>query len=180
MRTFLAIELPDSVKTKLDKQLVQLKKEHAQLSWVPSKNYHITVHFFGEIENIDKLKKRIEDALYDAEEFQLFSLGMGIFIDNKITLFVDFERQKKLEDLVSKIHDRVLHTREKVKFIPHITVARYKVPSKQQYLHLKKKLEEMDIDIEFPVQKIYLYQSVLQPQASQYTKIAEFPLHEEI
>lgn len=176
MHTFLAIEIPKSVKTNLDKQLTQLKKDQAVLSWVLPDNYHIPLEFFGELVNVDKLKKKIEDAIYDAETFHLFSFGISMTIDRKITLQIDFNRQKKIEELVEKIQSKVNPSAENIKFEPHIVVARHKIPSKQQYLHLKKKLEQMDIDIDFPVNKIYLYQSNPQAQAPGFKTLAEFPL----
>lgn len=179
MRIFLAIDIPDTVKKKLDDQLSELKKDQPFLNWIPSKNYHITLQFYGEVDNVEKIKKRIENSVYDIPSFYMYSKGASLFIHHKIVLYIDFQRQKTLEELVSRIKpdaDTPYHYSQQYKYVPHLTIARYKIPSKQQYFHLKKKLEQLDIDVEFPVNKVTLYQSILQTQAPLYKKIDEFSL----
>ncbi len=179
MRIFLAVEIPENIKQKLFQQITPLRRDYPQLSWVPPENYHITIHFFGEVDNVKKLSEKIKDVLYDAESFPMFSLGTGIFIDRKILLYADFQRAKKLEELAEKIKSITEPTQSnshRYKFIPHLTLARYKIPSKQQYLLMKKKLEQFEIDLEFPVDHVTLYQSILDAQAPIYNKIVDFPL----
>lgn len=179
MRTFLAIDIPTPIQEKLAKQLSELKEDYQQFSWVSPENFHITLQFFGEVENIEKLKKKIETAVYDIPAFHMFSQGADVFIHHKIVLHVLFQRQKIVEELVERVRNavgQVEHYSQQYKFVPHVTIARSKIPSKQQYFHLKKKLERMDIDIDFPVNKIFLYQSILESQAPVYKKLVEFPL----
>ena len=140
-----------------------------------TENYHITLHFFGEINNVEKIKKKVEEAIYDVESFRLYSLGADLFIKNKILLYIYFKREKKAEALESKIKN-IFQIKDKKKFIPHLTIGRYKVPSKQQYINLKKKLNQLSIQIDFPINKIYLFQSNLSQGKPIYKKIATFPL----
>ena len=175
MRVFLAIDLPPTAKLQLDDQISSLKKEYAAFNWVAKDNFHITLHFFGEIDNIVKIKDKIEQAVYDVSSFSLYSLGAGLFLNSKIVLFVNFKREKTLEDLVTKTKKN-LHIEDPIKFIPHLTIARAKIPSKQQYLHLKKKLQRLHIDIFFPIKKIYLFQSILERQKPIYKKLVSFSL----
>ena len=62
------------------------------------------------------------------------------------------------------------------RFIPHLTIAKAKTPSKQQYLHLKKKLLKFPIDLNFPAKRIHLFESILKGPRPEYKKIAAFPL----
>lgn len=179
MRIFLAIDIPEKEKEKLDTQINHLKEKYPHLQWVPRHNYHITIQFFGEVQKVDEIVKKIEDVIYDVPSFYLYSQGAGIFINHKILLYADFQRQKILEDLAEKIKTISIQDgnyTQQHKYGPHLTLARYKIPSKQQYLHLKKKLEQLDINIEFLVNKVTLYNSILQTQAPVYQKIAEFSL----
>ena len=175
MRLFLAINLPASVKRSLSQQLEKLNEDYPHFSWVPQENFHITIHFFWEIGQADVIKKRIEEAVYNVSSFNLYSTGCDLFINQKIVLYVYFRREKKAEELASNIN-KILQIKDKKKFIPHITIGRYKVPSKQQYLNLRKKLRQLRLEIDFPVTKIYLVQSIMTGKKPTYKKIAAFSL----
>ena len=113
--------------------------------------------------------------IYDVEPFVMYSYGADLFINNKILLYIYFRREKKVEEIVGKIKNN-LQIEDKAKYIPHLSIARTRVPSKQQYLHLKKKLAKLPVDISFPVKKIHLFQSILSNQQPVYKKIASFSL----
>ncbi len=177
MRLFLAVDLPTKIKKDLDKQLEDIKKEYAHLNWVPQENYHLTLHFFGETNDIGNIKNKVEEAIFDANSFNLYSFNADLFLNSKIVLYISFRREKVLEKLVSAVMQHFsIKEKEGQKFVPHLTVARYKIPSKQQYLLLKKKLNQLDIEIAFPVRKIYLFESILTGKKPVYKKIAVFPL----
>ncbi|OGK10735.1 2'-5' RNA ligase [Candidatus Roizmanbacteria bacterium RIFCSPHIGHO2_01_FULL_35_10] len=178
MRLFLAIELPPKVKVELEKQIQDIRREYANYNWIPKENFHITLLFFGDIESkeeVERLKNKIEAAIYDVNSFIMYSYGADLFINNKILLYIYFRREKIIEELVTKIKNN-LQIEDQVKFVPHLSIARTRVPSKQQYLHLKKKLQKLNIDIDFAVTKIHLFQSILEGQKPIYKKISSFPL----
>ncbi len=175
MRLFLAIDLPPSIKKSLSQQLEKLREEYAFFSWIPEENFHITLHFFGETNKVNTIKRKVEEALFDADSFILYSIGSDLFLNHKIVLYIYFRREKKLEELVSKVR-KVIQIKERKKFIPHLTIARSKIPSKQQYKNLKKKLYQLPIEIDFKVNKIYLYQSIIATNKPVYKKVAGFSL----
>ena len=175
MRLFLAIDLQPKIKKKLEQQILFLKKEYADFNWVTEENYHITLLFFGEIINSEKLLKKIEAVIYDIPEFPLYSTNAGLFLNHKLVLYINFRRERILEELVKLVKQQLQIDNQK-KFIPHLTIARTKVPSKQQYLHLKKKMHKLNVEIEFIVKKIYLFQSILEGPRPVYKKITGFPL----
>jgi 2'-5' RNA ligase len=180
MRLFLAIELPDEVKKQIAESLIDLQEEYPQFRWVTANNYHITIYFFGEVcdlKKIEKMKKNITDLLYDQESFHLYSTNADLFIHDKIVVYLNFRREKKLENLAEKISERFgSRPGNHKKFVPHLTLARCRIPSKQQYFVLKKRLGKIKIDVEFPVDKVYLYESTNVGDKPVYNKIAEFPL----
>lgn len=178
MRLFLAIDLPPKVKEQLDEQLQILKKDYANFNWVAPENFHITLLFFGEIESeakVEKLKNKIKEAIWDVSSFMLYSFGADMFLSNKIVLHINFRRERALETLVAKLKNN-LQIEDRQKFVPHLTIARFRIPSKQQYFHLKKKLQKLNIDITFPITKIYLFQSILNSHKPIYKRVASFPL----
>jgi 2'-5' RNA ligase len=177
MRLFLAIELPAEIKRKLHEQLISLNREYRQFAWVDPENYHITLHFFGEVEKPESLIDRIERAIFEIQPFRLYSFDAGMFINKKITLYVGFRREKSLERMVDNLKETFAPDSQ-VEYVPHLTIARYKLPSKQQYLLLKKKLPSMPVEIEFPVKSITLFQSIVAHKKSIYKKIKSFKLNE--
>lgn len=175
MQTFLAIDIPKTVKSQIEDKLEGLIREYPHFRWVASENYHITLHYFGFTKDLLGTIQKIEDSLYEGEPFYLYSLQGDLYIRNQIVLFISFKREKKLEDLVSKTKYS-FGVKEKFKFSPHLTIGRFKIPSKQQYLALKKKLHKLKVEINFPVNKISLFQSVLSHNKPLYKKLHTFSL----
>ncbi len=180
MRLFLAIELPDKVKQELDVQLEGIKKEYPQFTWVTPKNFHITIHFFGERDDLDKIKKKVKDLLWDQTAFYLYSFKPDVFVNHKLTTYLTFLREKRVEELASRIKENFeANSVNEKKFIPHLSLARGPRSSKQQYFVLKKRLEKNDVDISFAVRRLVLFESILSGKKPVYKKLAVFNLLKE-
>jgi len=180
MRLFLAVDLPTKIKENINLQLTPIKKEYPQFLWNNFENYHVTVHFIGETQNVEEIKKKTEDLLFDQESFYLYSVGCDLFMKNRITLYVNFRREKKIEKLSEKLRESFIkNSPSNLKFVPHMTIARAKIPSKQQYFVLKKRLEKLNIESAFEVKKITLFESLLGGRETVYKKIKNFPLIKE-
>lgn len=177
MRTFLAIELPQKVKDSLQSQFEKLYQQYPDIRWVSPENFHVTLYFLGEIDSPEGAIKKIGEAIYDIPRFHLYSSKAGVFIKHKITLYLGFQRNKILERLVDAVREKFQLPTDK-KFVPHLTIGRYRIPSKQQYLLMKKKLKNLQADIDFEIDKIILFESILESQKPVYKKLAEFALLE--
>lgn len=175
MRLFLAIPLPDAVKESLYEQTEPWRKEYPYLKWVPQNNYHITLFFFGDQFPASILKDRVENVTFDTRSFHLFSGENGIMMRNSLILYAGFLKSQSIEQLVKRIKAE-LNIVDDLKFFPHLTLARYRIPSKQQYLLLKKKWLKTHFDIEFEVSQITLYESVIEKNVPVYTPQTTFPL----
>lgn len=174
MKLFLAIDLPAEAKHELSTQLFSFQKEFQAFNWVPENNYHITMHFFGEISNPNSIIEQTKSALFAQESFHLYATNLNFLMNRDITIYAQFRKEQKLNQLAQSLHIAFPpYTQE---FIPHITVARCRIPSKQQYFVLKKKLERFDIDISFPVNEITLFESVLLNKQTPYRNVTSFPL----
>ena len=176
MRLFLAIDLPTNVKKQLNEQIKSIKHEYPQFNWAPYKNFHITVYFFGEIEDYKPIEKRLEEVVFDQKAFYLYSFSLGLFLNHKIVIYLDFRREKTIEIIARRIKEIFNKPHNGLKFIPHLSLARYKIPSKQQYLVLKKRLERLPVDISFKVKKLVLFESILKGKLPQYKKLKEVSL----
>ncbi len=179
MRLFLAIDLPAKVREQIFSQTKDLRKDYPDGDWTEPHNYHITVHFFGEVTRVDSIKKRVEEVVYDFDSFYLYTQGVDLFMKNKITLYTTFLRQKKLEEMVQGIREKFAHevidTRT---FVPHLTIGRYRIPSKQQYFALQKRIQRISIDAEFEVKRLVLFESDLSGKRPVYNEVLSFPLAE--
>ncbi len=177
MRLFLAIEVPKSESAKITRDIQDIKSLYPQFSWGDEKNYHITLYFYGETNKLDKIKEKLEEILYDQEAFYLYSTTADLFMNSKIVIYLNFRREKKIEKLAEKIRETFgEHFGNPKKFVPHLSLARYKIPSKQQYLVLKKRLHRLSIDISFQVKKVYIFQSILGGKKPVYKKLETFSL----
>ena len=177
MKLFYAVDIPDKAIKRMIKETSKLREEYPQFAWVPKDNFHITLHYLGELhsDKIDKIREKTERAIFDIEPTNLYAFGLDIFISTKIVIYISFHKNKVVETLSSRLS--AIHTpQEKRTFIPHLTIARWKVPSKQQYLHLKKKLHRTEITLEFPINKVHLYESIARPKFPLYKKVHTFEL----
>lgn len=175
MHLFLAINPPEKIKEEIFDQLRLFRKEYPYFNWVNFENYHITLHFFGDIVYRKDIVERLKNILFDQSSFYLYSFGADIFMKHKLLLYLNFRREKQLEDLVQKIH-KDIGANDSIKFIPHLTFAKYRIPSKQQYLLIKKKIEKLNIEINFKVNKLYLLQTKLERARLSYTQLAQISL----
>lgn len=177
MKLYLAISVPEDVQSQLERQLQNFKNQYPYYTWVPKKNFNIIINYIGDVDksNFDAIKDRIQDILYDAETFHMFSLEPKVSIDKKITLYLGFQRQKKLEEIDRKI-SADLGVKGNYKFIPEIIFAGWKIPSKQQYFHLKNELDNLELNIEFPVTELSLLQSVSTSDVPTFIEVAKLPL----
>lgn len=175
MRLFLAIDLPDKIKVSLDGQLTELRKKFPDFMWVDKNNYHVTLLFLGESNDQQKIIEKVKAMVYDQEHFYLYSTLTDLFMKNKITIYLEFRRERKIEELVGAIKKSLMVV-DNNKYIPHLTLARCRIPSKQQYFVLKKTLHRQNLEIEFPVKKFYLFESILTNKKASYKKLASFNL----
>jgi len=95
----------------------------------------------------------------ESESAQILKHDVNFCSNNCLT-----EYEKKLEELDNKLGNQTM------KFIPHLTIARSRIPSKQQYFVLKKRVEKINIDISFKVNEVILFESVLSKHHPLYIK----------
>jgi 2'-5' RNA ligase len=177
MKTFLAVEVPPQVRTTIQEQIASIQKDYPDFNWVPLENYHITLFYIGEVnpEKIHHIVEHVEKTIFDIEPTHMFSLGSDLYIHKTIIPYISFQRNKTIMDL-NKRFVELFEDKKLQKYMPHLTVARAKIPSKQQYFHLKKKLQNLKVEFDFPVKEIHLYESKSMPRNPVYTKLHTFQL----
>jgi len=158
MKMQLMIELSEETKKQIVEQLADFRKLYPQFQWEKIENYHILVHSFGEFSDKKSSIKLLETALYDKNTFYLYSFEVALTIGNNIVLYLDFRREKEIERISESIRRFSSRLESSEKFIPRLLLAKYKIPSKQQYFVIKKRLSNIDVDISFKVNKLSLFE----------------------
>ena len=94
IRTFIAVELPDTIKVQVEKLETRLIKARADIKWVKPQNIHITLKFLGDIttERVENACTGVREALETIGPFQLSLSRVGAFpnLDRARVLWVSF------------------------------------------------------------------------------------------
>ena len=124
MRVFLAIDLPDTIRS----ELKRLQENLTVGRLVPSENLHLTLCFLGD--QSDAACEDAHEALSEvhAKPFDLRLAGLGTFGKNTPqVIFADVERCEELIELerksTRKLRGAGVHFQNR-RFRPHVTIAR--------------------------------------------------------
>ena len=119
MRCFVAIDVNSNIKKNIAK--VQKHFNRPEIKLVEKENLHITLKFLGDVNNVDKIIKKLKDISWNpfTTEFK----GLGVFPNkNYIKVIWVGARSEALEDLAKKIQTKL----GRDDFVPHVTIARVK------------------------------------------------------
>mgnify|MGYP001033121551 CR=1 FL=1 len=184
IRSFLAIELPKTIQKKIEEIQEDLKSSRADVKWMNPENIHLTLKFFGNIEEskIDPIVKSIEGTTRKVSRFSLKVRGMGAFphlknprviwiglVDGKEVL-ADFQKQleKTLEEIGFQPEERSFH--------PHLTMGRARSPKgRNELIGRIEKYREEELG-DFQVERVVLFKSDLRPSGPIYTLLREVKL----
>ena len=182
VRAFLAIDLDDDLKPKINKIIKEFKQTDAKIKYVELTNLHLTLKFFGDIdtEGLEILEKTIANVLVDFKPFDIKIRGCGAFPNNNhikvIWIGIDEDSIiKDLHDKLDKEFTRLGFDKDK-RFSTHLTIGRMKAGKNKN--RVKATIEEFsDVEIgEMKVDKISLKKSTLTPQGPIYEDLTIFEL----
>ena len=154
MRTFIAIELEEEVKDYLAEVQAETQKLCRKGNYVPKDNFHITLHFLGEIEEDDM--EYLQDAMYETARrnrpFTLTLHKIGFFPrGNKGIMWAGLEKSTHLQRLFSTLEKSLEQqgfARERKGLSPHITLGR-EVEPHRSFVDVQKstKMEPMKVSV---------------------------------
>lgn len=196
MRLFIGIPLPDGVRKEMSHLIGQLKTRGLPIKWEEEEKLHVTLKFFGEVEDgvkspsattpqgkrINEIKIQIEKAIKEIPQFFLKPEKVGYFYKNHLIVWVSVGGQmevlKKLHQNFEENLAEIGFPKEEREFQGHITIGRGKKLSPQQLKELQKAFFELKLPklSEFKVGQINLYQSELKPERSRYLIVKKFIL----
>ena len=184
-RVFCAFELPELLRGRIKQHIQQVREAvpDAAASWSRPENIHLTVKFFG---NVDQAKMPlISEALArvakEASPIGIVVGGTGVFPrpSRPQVLWIGIEDRT---DALAKLQQRVEAAcareglpKEDRAFRPHLTIARIRKPQNTN------RLAEAHLHLEFPavelvLNELVLFRSELSPKGSKYTPISRHRL----
>lgn len=184
-RVFCAIEVPHDVRDQLLAHIEHLREAvpQVQASWSRTESIHLTLKFFGNIEQsqVDRLSAAASLVTNRYSPFQIGLRGSGIFPPSgtpRVLWIGVNDPSGQLTDLQQQFENECAKEgfpKEGRAFRPHLTLARIRKP--QGARRLAEVHEGIEFKpVEFRVSEVLLFRSELSSEGSKYTIISRHGL----
>ena len=184
IRSFIAIEIPPPLKSRMEEIQRVLRRTDADVKWVRPAAIHLTLKFLGSIrqEDVERISQALTPIVADGESFEVRVQGMGCFPNPRnprvVWLGVDQGREAlaSLQGAIEKGMAELSFPPEDRPFSPHLTMGRVRSPRGR--VGLAQAIEKhQGVPIgSFQAQEVILFRSELRPSGAVYTKLKEFPM----
>ena len=191
IRTFIAIELDESIKDSLTELQERLKGEapRGSVRWVRPGGIHLTLKFLGDVpaDQIGEIAEALQEGCQGFASFYLSCGGLGCFPNLKRPRVVWVGVQEEtgtLARLKKSIEENVAplgYPTEKRKFSPHLTLGRVqKRAGSGDLRQLGELIGALEIGMlgQMQVRSVNLMRSDLRSSGAVYTRLAEVELRE--
>lgn len=180
IRSFIALPIPQAVANQLgdlSARMAYQDKSNA-VRWVDQERYHITLAFLGDqhIGDLENMAAYLDETLGQSSP-EVSVRRLSPFPESRPKLIAAMiEPNDTLTTLNRQVVSAVLGSglrMDKRRFIPHITLGRYR--------HSKNLFSgaiPMNIAIDMILDEVVLYESVLTTNGAEYEAIYRFPLDE--
>ncbi len=182
MRIFLAIDLPDSIKSKISNLLRELSRYSHSIRLTPINNLHLTLKFLGEqnefaVEHISRIAK---ETAMSRSGFRIDLNRSGFFgpLYNPKILWLGGEN-KEFVSMAEELNKSLEAFRpEEHKPVCHLTIGRIKGLEKAEALEVLRTCREFvkNSDLSFVATRIHLYKSTLYRSGAVYEKLKTFSM----
>ena len=188
IRSFIAIELPQAVKTGLQQLQTELTlPQYSFVKCVSPEGIHLTLKFLGNIsaQKVTDITGVMEQASQGVNPFQLRLTEVGAFPNMRRprVLWVGIKGEvDKLVDWQQRLDNGLVplgFAKETRPFTPHLTLARVRENcSPGDRLHFGEMLAgaHAEVDYKFTVTSLNLMRSQLLPAGAVYSRLAEVKL----
>jgi 2'-5' RNA ligase len=183
VRSFIAVNLPDTLKAEIGEITDRLRNAGPKARWVQSQNVHVTLKFLDEIsdDQVNPLIGAITAASGDLHPFALRLGGFGFFPnEHKARVFwvgieAGLDELRLLANGIDKQTKPLGFKPEKRKFSAHLTLARFRQPGPAG--DLAAAAARLDYHSEtIKVGSIELMKSVLSPKGATYSVLGSVAL----
>jgi 2'-5' RNA ligase len=184
IRLFIAWPLPHQVEQELGRISFLLKQKNGRVSWVASKNIHLTARFLGDTDEkvVPNIGALINEVAKSSRPVECTLDRLGAFPDlNRprviwVGLAGDIESLQKMADRLETGVRQLEFAEEPKRFRPHLTLAR--VREQQQLDGLIMAVRQFRLTpMPFTFDKLVLFKSTLTPSGSIYERLHEAALH---
>jgi 2'-5' RNA ligase len=179
VRTFVCIEISESIKERISQLQTTLREIEAQVSWTKPLNTHLTLKFLGDVQatRINAVCKAVERAASKISPFDIEVSGAGCFPSprNPRVLWVGFSVvPESLKLLYANIEDELAREgfpREKRESSPHLTIGRIRT-QRNSALVAEALIATGFTPATFEATEVIVMRSDLKPTGSIYTRQA--------
>ncbi len=179
VRSFLAIEVPETILKKIGRVQEDLKSSRADVRWVSPGKIHLTLKFFGNIDEsrIEPIVQSIQGSIQSTAPFPLRVKGLGAFphLKNPRVIWTGLIDEKEVLISFQKGVETEL---EKIEFEPegrpfqaHLTLGRVKSSRGRDELVARMEGYREEEFGDFQVEKVTLFKSDLRPTGPIYTPL---------
>ena len=181
IRSFIAIELPEEVKSALTKLRGGLERtEHSFIKWVDPGGIHLTLKFLGNVpfKQVTQITRAVEEATKGIPHFHLEISSLGAFPNLKqprvlwVGIGGEIDRLLRLQQNIDSALAPLGFAKEERPFTPHLTLARMRQGASS--IHVKNFGEllmstHFETRCSFKVGAVNLMKSQLTPRGAVYT-----------
>jgi RNA 2',3'-cyclic 3'-phosphodiesterase len=191
MRLFVALDIPDAIRTAIEQYVDELRRLAPDAKWVRAESYHVTLKFIGE------WKRDVKEVISALETIQSPAIDIafrncGFFPNARAprVFWVGIHADGNLVPLAQQVDaacSKLGIASEDREYSPHLTLARSGSGSPRPKRHEPmapgmKRLAERIAGMPAPdfgtmhATEFFLYESKLSPGGAQYTKLKPFAL----
>jgi 2'-5' RNA ligase len=179
IRSFMAVELPPSVISKLEELQDRLRASRADVRWVRVQGIHLTLKFFGNIEEdrIASIATAMDEATIGKTPFTISAKGLGAFPSarNPRVIWVGLQGWEESLLPLQREMEAKLETMgfppEGRPYRPHLTLGRVKsLKGKENLVDLIERERDATLGL-LSVDRIVLFKSDLRPTGPIYTPL---------
>jgi 2'-5' RNA ligase len=186
VRAFLAIPLPQQLTTAIKTVQEHLQAQIPDARWVRPQNLHLTLHFFGEVEQetLEKVKVSVLSVKGCQRPFPVEVKGLGAFphLHRPRIIWLDLEPKDQLRQLYASCRERLQQAgvaTESRPYSPHLTIGRMRQrkPCLTDLTELGRSAAGKPIG-RFSVDRLVLFESRLQPGGAEHIPLLTVELDE--
>lgn len=179
MRIFIALEIPERTKDNLARSANQFRQFATSGNFVATQNYHITLHFLGEVAESDLMY--VQNAMDGIKNMPAPVLSLLQFVtlrgsDATASRLKNCPALTELHDQLGERLEANSFTVEHRAYRPHITICR-KAKFTLPFAEVTKNVDVFNAP--FVANKVVLYQSVLSKDGPTYTPLYTVTLGQE-
>ena len=181
IRTFIALELPPTVRSALRTVQQDLKQLKLRARWVRPESIHLTLKFLGDISpgEVDPISAAMTAAANGFSPVTLAVKGIGVFPTLKrprviwVGLGGDVQSLLALQHRLEEELAEIGVARDKRSFKAHLTLGRIKEPPGPDLIRQMMTEHATMSSDEFTGDQVILFKSDLKPSGAVYTRLKQ-------